>query len=83
METITISINNETGRKLINEMKEKQLVTIVSTPDLNSLIFPGKNLTDEQFKNWIQSREKSKSMSLKEAKAKWAKKEKQLLAHGR
>lgn len=83
METITISINNEDGRKIIRELQEKKLVTVIDTPDLNSLVFPGEPVSEEEFKTWIALREEGESMSLAEAKAKWAEKEKQLFNHGK
>jgi hypothetical protein len=45
---------------------------------LNATSLPGKKLTQGEFKNWIEQAEKSNTISLKEAKSKWATKRKQL-----
>jgi hypothetical protein len=52
----------------------------VTNQDSNlSPAFPGNPLSYDEFKSWIAACEKTPTVSLKEAKAKWAKKKKKLL----
>jgi hypothetical protein len=79
MQTFTVEITNNNALKVLQELQEKHFINIVAQVDIDSPAFPGKPLTSEQFKELILSRENGPSMSLKEAKARWAKKKKQLL----
>ncbi len=79
METLTVEITNNNALKVLQELQEKRFINIRIKPDLNSPVFPGEPLTQEEFKELILSRENGSSMSLKEAKTKWTKKKKQLL----
>lgn len=79
IQTVTVEITNENALKVLQDLQEKHFINIIAKPDFNSFVFPGKPLTTQEFKEWIESREKGPSMSLKEAKAKWAKKKKTLL----
>jgi hypothetical protein len=79
MQTLTVEITNNNALKVLQELQEKHFINIVAQVDIDSPVFPGKPLTSEQFKQLILSRENGPSMSLNEAKARWAKKKKQLL----
>jgi len=79
MKTLTVEITNDDALKVLQDLQEKHFINIITKPDLNSLVFPGEPLTTEEFKDFIISRETGSSMSLNEAKIKWAKKKKQLL----
>ena len=78
MQTLTLEITNDIALKVLQDLQEKHFINIISKPNFNSLVFPGKPLTTEEFKDWIESRENGPSISLKDAKAKWAKKKSQL-----
>jgi hypothetical protein len=62
----------------LHDLQEKHFINIVAKTTFNSLVFPGKQLTTEEFRDWIKSRVNAPSMSLKDAKAKWDKKKNQL-----
>jgi len=79
MQTVTLEITNEDALKVLQNLQEKHLINIIAEPDFTSLVYPGKPLSTQEFKEWAESRENDQSMSLKEAKVKWAKKKKQLL----
>ena len=78
-QTITVEITNESALMVLQDLQEKHFINIIIKPDFDSLVFPGKPLTTKEFKEWIEKRESAPSMTLKEAKAKWEKKEKKLL----
>ncbi len=78
MQTLTLQITDDNALKVLQDLQDKHFINIIAKPDFNSLVFPGKPLTTEEFKDWIESRENGPSMSLKDAKAKWAKKKNQL-----
>lgn len=79
MQTLTVEITNNNALKVLQDLQEKHFINIRIGQDLNSPVFPGEPLTQEQFKEFISGRENGSSMSLKEAKSKWTKKKKQLL----
>lgn len=79
MKTLTVEITNDDALKVLQDLQEKHFINIIAKPDLNSPVFPGEPLTTEEFKEFILRRESGSSMSLNEAKTKWAKKKKQLL----
>ena len=73
MQTITLEITNENALKVLQDLQEKHFINIIAKQNFNSLVFPGKPLTTEEFTDWIERRENGPSISLKDAKAKWAK----------
>lgn len=79
MQTVTVELTNKDALKVLEDLQDKHFINIIAKPDFNSLVFPGKPLTAQELKEWVESRENGPSMSLKEAKAKWEKKEKKLL----
>ena len=83
MQTLTVEITDDNALKVLQNLQERHFINILAKSDLNSLVFPGKPLTTEEFIELILSREKGSSISLKEANAKWAKKRKQLLKAAR
>ncbi|MES2849475.1 MAG: hypothetical protein V4685_10500 [Bacteroidota bacterium] len=64
--------------KAINTLEKKQFLRIVDKQEFNSPALPGKPLNLKEFKDWIAGAETSATVSLKEAKAKWVGKRKQL-----
>lgn len=79
MQTFTVEITNNDALKVLQYLQEKHFIKILSKPDRNSLIFLGKPLTTEEFKDMIAEAESSGSISLKEAKASWARQRKEIL----
>lgn len=79
MQTITVEIKNDDALKVLQDLQEKHFISIIAKPDMKSHVFPGDPMTNEQFSQMIEDAENSGSISLKEARAKWAIKEKELL----
>lgn len=80
MQTVTIELTNENALKVLQDLEEKHFIKILSESESNSPALPGgRPLTSEEFRNWIAEAEKGDTMSLKEAKAAWAKQSKKLL----
>src|SRR4051794_10857893 len=79
MQTVTVEITNENALRVLQQLQEKHFINIIAKPDISSPVFPGTPLSEQEFQNWISSRENNSSVSLKEAKGKWAKQRKQLL----
>jgi hypothetical protein len=83
MQTLTVEITNADALKILQDLEEKRFIKILRNPDVNSLVFPGEPLTEEELKRWVEGRESGETMSLKTAKKQWEKQEKQLLALGK
>lgn len=79
MQIFTVEITNDNALKVLQELQEKQFINIVAQADLASPVFPRNPLTLKEFRDLILSRENGSSISLKEAKSRWAKKKNQLL----
>ena len=76
MQTLTVEITNDSALKVLQDLQERHFINILSKSDINnSRVFPGEPLTTEEFKEFVVNRENGASMSLKEANAKWQKRE--------
>lgn len=78
MQTLTIQITSESGLKALHALEEKHHIKIIDDADLDSPSLPGPPLSLKAFKEWIAKSEETPTVSLKEAKSKWAEKRKQL-----
>ncbi|HPA23917.1 MAG TPA: hypothetical protein PLU18_11770 [Ferruginibacter sp.] len=79
MQTVTIQITHKNAFGALQDLEQKHFIRIVEAlPVLKAVSLPGKKLTQSEFKNWVEQTEKSNTISLKEAKSKWATKRKQL-----
>lgn len=78
METITLEINDKEALKKLHVLEEKRLITIIRQTTIDSPALKGEPMSIKAFKKWIQDAETTPSISLKDAKAKWAKKKTQL-----
>lgn len=78
MQTITIQINNSSAIKTIEMLAGKHAISIIERSSVDSPSLPGQPMSISAFKKWIEIAENSKTISLDEAKAQWAKKKKQL-----
>ena len=76
MQTFTVEIKNDNALKVLQDLQEKHFINILSAPDLNSHVFPGEPMSEEEFKDFISKRENGDSISFKQAKESWAKKRK-------
>jgi len=80
MQAFTVEIKNDDALKALQDLQEKHFINILSTPNLDSHVFPGEPLSAEEFKNFIDRRENGDFIPLKHVKESWAKKKKKLQA---
>jgi hypothetical protein len=78
MQTLTIQLTDNSALKAIHALEQKHIIRIVENTDFESPSLPGAPLSLKDFKNWISHAENTPTVDLKEAKAKWAGKRKQL-----
>ncbi|MEP7376003.1 MAG: hypothetical protein ABI675_21585 [Chitinophagaceae bacterium] len=76
---LTIEVTDRHAMKTLHSLQEKHLIKIAGDADINSPALPGSPLSLSAFKNWIAAAESMPSVSLKDAKTKWAAKRKKLL----
>ena len=79
MQTFTVEITNDNAVKVLQELQKRHYINIITKSDLDSPALPGKPLSPQQLKKLVLSRSQGRSMSLKEAKAKWTRKRNQLM----
>ncbi len=78
MHTITLQINNNNALKTIQNLKDKHFISIIENSNLHSPSLSGTPMSLNEFKNWIKDAGQTSTVSLNEAKGKWAHKRKQL-----
>jgi hypothetical protein len=78
MQTLTVQITNNSALKALHALEEKNYIKIVNSPGFASPALPGKEMDLPAFEAWISDAENAPSVSLKEAKSRWASKKKQL-----
>ncbi len=78
MQTLTIELTNDKALKALQGLEEKHFIKIIPESDRVSAALAGKAFTNEEFTDLILSRENGPRVSLKDAKAVWAKQRKQL-----
>ena len=78
MQTIKIELTNNSSLKALQDLEHKHLIRIVKEPDLNSYSLPGEPISEEDFKKWVEYAENSPTVSLTEAKQRWAIQKKKL-----
>jgi hypothetical protein len=78
MQTLTIELTGIDSLKALEELEDKHLIRILKGSDLNSYSFPGEPMKIEDFEKWIEYAENSPTISLTEAKNRWAKQKKKL-----
>ncbi len=78
MVSITIELKGEDALKALEDLEEKDLIRIVKEPDQNLYTLPGEPMSDEDFRNWIEFAENTPSLTLNEAKQRWADQKKKL-----
>lgn len=72
-------MKSSTHKNASKPLNKKQQKHVVNEIGYDSLVLPGPPLTADQFREWILSRENGPTISLQEAKARWAKMKKRLL----
>ena len=78
MQTLTIELTDNSSLKALQELEHKNLIRIVKEPDLNSYALPGEGIREEDFKKWVEYTQDSPTISITEAKQRWAAQKKKL-----
>jgi hypothetical protein len=78
MQRLTIELSGNKALKALKELENEHLIRIVKEPDLNSYIFPGKPISNEDFRRWVEYAENSPTLSIAEARQQWAEQKKKL-----
>lgn len=78
MQTLTIELTGANSLKALKELEHNNLIRILNVPDLNSYALPGEAITEEDFKKWIEYAEDSATVSLTDARQRWAAQKKRL-----
>ncbi|HDZ24837.1 MAG TPA: hypothetical protein ENH70_09930 [Desulfobacteraceae bacterium] len=77
MQTLKVELTDN-SLKALRELENKRLIRIVREPDLNSYAFPGEPITEDDFRKWVKYADDSPTVSLSEAKQRWAAQKKKL-----
>jgi hypothetical protein len=78
MQTLTIQVTDNNGLKALHALEQKHFIRILENSGTDSPALPGNVLNIDAFRSWINSADDSPTVTLQEAKAKWAAKRKQL-----
>lgn len=78
MQTITIELTDNNSLKALKELEHKRLIRIVNEPDIDFFALPGEPVSEEDFRKWIEYAENTPTVSLSEAKQRWATQKKKL-----
>lgn len=78
MQTIRIELTDSNSLKALQELEQKRLIRIVNEPDIDSFALPGEPVSEEDFSKWIEYAENTSTVSLSEAKQRWATQKKKL-----
>lgn len=75
MQTVTIELKAYDSLKALKDLEKKNLIKI---HDHDSMALPGNEVDVDEFMEWISKAEKSESITVNEAKAKWENHKKKL-----
>jgi hypothetical protein len=78
MQKLIIELKNRNSLKALQELEHKHLIRIVKEPDLNSYALPGEPISEEDFQRLVEYTEDSPTVSITEAKQRWATQKKKL-----
>ncbi len=78
MQTLTIELTSNNSLQALRELEQKHLIKIVDKTDLSTYALPGETISKEDFKKWVEYAENSPTVSLTEAKKRWAGQKKKL-----
>ncbi len=79
MKKLTIELTGNNSLKALQDLEHKHLIRIVKEPALNYYSLPGEEISEEDFKKWIEYAENSPTVSITEAKQQWATQKQKLL----
>lgn len=72
MQTLTIELTDNNSLKALQELEQRRLIRIVKEPDINSYALPGAVINIEDFQKWVKYTQDSPTVSITEAKQRWA-----------
>jgi hypothetical protein len=72
MQTLTIELTSNNSLKALQELEHRHLIRILTDPELNSYALPGGPIHEDDFKKWVEYTQDSPTVSLTEAKQRWA-----------
>jgi hypothetical protein len=72
MQTLTIKLTGNNSLKALKDLEHKHLIRILKEPDLNSYSLSGEPISTEDFRKWVDYAENSPTVTLTEAKLRWA-----------
>jgi hypothetical protein len=78
MQTVTIELTDNNSLKALQDLEQKHLIRIVKEPEINSYALPGEPMSEQDFKKWVENTEDSPTVSITEAKQRWAIQKKKL-----
>jgi len=78
MQTVIIELTGNNSLKALHDLEHKHLIRIIKVPDLNSYALHGEVISEEDFKKWVEYAEDSPTVSITEAKQRWATQKKKL-----
>lgn len=78
MHTVTSQINNEDPLKTLQYLENKNFMSILDSSAIEASLLPGDPLSLAEFRRWIKDTEKAPTVSLSQAKEKWASKRQKL-----
>ena len=78
MQKLTIELTGTNSLKALKELEHKHLIRILKEPNLNSYSLSGEPISNEDFRRWVDYAENSQTVTLTEAKLRWAEQKKKL-----
>lgn len=72
MQTLKIELTGYDSLKILKDLENKHMIRIVNEPNLNSYALPGEQISEQDFNNWVDYAEDSATISITEAKQRWA-----------
>ena len=72
MQTLTIELTGCNSLKALQDLEQKDLIRIIKEPEIKSYSLPGEPITDDDFRKWVAYTENAPTLSLTEAKQRWA-----------
>lgn len=78
MQTLTIELTTDNSLRAIQGLEQKQIIWILKKPDFWSYTRQGEAINNDDFKQWVEYAEASPTVSLIEAKQRWADQRKKL-----
>jgi len=71
METLTIKLTGKKALEALRELEEQHLIEIIEPLVSDSLALPGNEISEQDFRKWVERSETAPSVSLNEAQMRW------------